>query len=122
MFEFLIFFLITLTITVISIYIVRLKNTNLKLLMAINQTIIDVESISKKFNNDQTPEREHLISFLNETRDIAYKYIEDVHEALLEYKNEIEYDLTNPTENSIVKFRESFNKLQKIYPQDIPND
>jgi c-di-AMP phosphodiesterase-like protein len=122
MFEFLIFFLVTILVSSLGIYITRLKNANLKLLMALNKTIFDVESLSNKFNSDQTPEREHLISFLNETRDIAYKYIEDVHVALLEYKNEIEYDLINPTEDSINKFREAFNKLQKIYPQDIPND
>jgi hypothetical protein len=122
MFEFLIFFSVTIFIVSLSVYITRLKNANLKLLMALNKTIFDVDSLSKKLNSDQTPEREHLISFLNETRDIAYKYIEDVHSALLEYKNEIEYDLINPTEDSINKFREAFNKLRQIYPQDIPND
>ena len=122
MFEFLIFFLITICLVLVGIYITRLKNTNLKLLMALNKTILDIESLSKKNNSEKTPEREHLISFLNETRDIAYKYIEDVHSALLEYKGEIEYDLINPTEDSINKFRKAFNKLKKIYPQDIPND
>lgn len=122
MLEFFIFASITILITLFSLYVIRLKNTNLKLLLAVNQTMFDVESLSKKFQDNQSPESEHLISFLNETRDIAYKYIDDVHKALLEYKEEIDYDLKNPNDNSINIFRKSFEKLQKIYPEDIPND
>lgn len=122
MLEFFIFVSITTLITLFSLYVIRLKNTNLKLLLAINQTMFDVESLSKKFQDGQSPESEHLISFLNETRDVAYKYIDDVHKALLEYKEEIDYDLKNPNNNSINIFRQSFEKLQKIYPEDIPND
>ena len=122
MLEFFIFVSITILITLFSLYVIRLKNTNLKLLLAVNQTMFDVESLSKKFQDGQSPESEHLISFLTETRDIDYKYIDDVHKALLEYKEEIDYDLKNPNDNSINIFRQSFEKLQKIYPEDIPND
>ena len=42
--------------------------------------------------------------------------------ALIEYKNEIEFDLENPSDLSIIRFRSAFAKLQKMFPEDIPND
>ena len=42
--------------------------------------------------------------------------------ALIEYKNEIEFDLENPSDLSIIRFRSAFAKLQKMFPKDIPND
>jgi hypothetical protein len=122
MFEFILFLISFIIITALSSIIVRLKNTNLQLLIAVDEAIKNVEYLNSKNKNTRSVEKEHLISFLNETRDVAYKYIEDVHEALLEYKAEIEYDLNHPNELSINKFKKAFQKLEKIYPKDIPND
>lgn len=122
MLEFLIFGLIVLFITFFSIINLRLKNNNLQLALILDKTISDLEFLRKQFNGNSSTESEHLVAFLNETRDIAYRYIEDVHVALLEYQTEIAFDLENPSELSIHRFREAFKKLQKIYPQDIPND
>lgn len=122
MFDFIIFVFCVLVFFGLCIEIIRLKNKNLELLLIIESTIKDVELIQKKFINSDQPEKEHLLSFLNETRDIAYKYIEDVHDSLLIFKSEIENELINPNENSIKKIRSAFNKLKKIYPEDIPND
>lgn len=121
MLEFIIFLVFFTTITIFCTIIVRLKNINLQLILAVDQSIKDIEYLSQN-KSDSLVDREHLISFLNETRDIAYKYIEDVHSALLEYKSEIEYDLENPNDLSIHRFRNAFSKLEKIYPKDIPND
>ena len=93
----------------------------MQLIIALNEAIRDIEKLQER-PNEGLIEKEHLLSFLNETRDIAYKYIEDVHSALLEYKDSIEYDLENPNDLSIQRFRKAFNKLQEIYPKDIPND
>jgi hypothetical protein len=122
MFEFVLFLILFIIITALSSIIVRLKNTNLQLLIAVDEAIKNVEYLNSKNKNNRSVEKEHLISFLNETRDVAYKYIEDVHEALLEYKAEIEYDLNYPNELSINKFKKAFQKLEKIYPKDVPND
>lgn len=122
MLEFIIFLIVFTVIVVLSVMIIRLKNLNSQLITAIEQSIKDIEYVSSRFNNNESIEKEHLLAFLNETRDIAYKYIEDVHIALLEYKAEIEYDLENPNELSIHRFRKAFTKLQEIYPKDIPND
>lgn len=122
MFDFILFLLFVLVFFGLIIENIRLKNKNLQLLFTIDQTIRDVEFIQNKFNQNDHPEKEHLVSFLNETRDIAYKYIEDVHDSLLTFKSEIENELINPNENSINKIKNAFNKLQKIYPEDIPND
>jgi hypothetical protein len=121
MLEFAIFLIFFTLITILSIIIVRLKNVNLQLVIAIDQAIADIEVLSLRSNETPT-EKEHLLSFLNETRDIAYKYIDEVHTALLEYKEEIEYDLNNPSELSIHRLKNAFKKLEKIYPKDIPND
>ena len=121
MFEFILFLIVFTIITTLSIIIVRLKNINLQLIIAINESIKDIELLSNQSQNGNV-EKEHLLSFLNETRDIAYKYIEDVHAALLEYRAEIEYDLMNPNDLSIPRLKKAFEKLEKIYPKDIPND
>lgn len=122
MFEFLIFALVTITICFISIVLLRLKNKNLELMMLLGQTIEDIEVLREGFNGDALVEKEHLISFLTQTREDAFKYIEDLHKALIEYKNEIEFDLENPSDLSIIRFRSAFAKLQKMFPEDIPND
>lgn len=121
MLEFIIFLVVFIALTSLSVFIFRLKNLNMQLIIALNEAIRDIEKLQGR-PNDALLEKEHLLSFLNETRDIAYKYIEDVHSALLEYKNSIENDLENPNDLSIQRFRKAFNKLQEIYPKDIPND
>lgn len=122
MLDFILFLVFVLVFFGLSVEVIRLKNKNLQLLLIMNQTIKDVEFIENRFNQNNQPEREHLVSFLNETRDIAYKYIEDVHDSLLVFKSEIENELINPNEDSIKKIKSAFDKLQKIYPEDIPND
>jgi len=122
MFEFILFLFFVLVFFGLSVEVIRLKNKNLQLLLIINQTIKDIEFVQNRFNQNNQPEREHLLSFLNETRDVAYKYIEDVHDSLLVFKSEIENELANPNIDSIKKIKIAFNKLQKIYPEDIPND
>ena len=121
MLEFIVFLIIFTIVMTLSIIIVRLKNINMQLIIAVNQAIKDIEVLDARSNEGST-EKEHLLSFLNETRDIAYKYIEDVHAALLEYRDEIEYDLANPSDLSIHRLKAAFKKLEKIYPKDIPND
>ena len=120
--EFLIFLLVSIVIIFISIVLLRLKNKNLELLMVLSQTIDDIEILRKDYNGDALVEKEHLISFLTQTREDAFKYIEDLHKTLIEYKNEIEFDLENPSDLSIIRFRSAFAKLQKIFPEEIPND
>lgn len=122
MLEFIIFILIFSIFTFFAINNIRLKNKNLELLLILDQTIKDIELIRLRTNGDSFTEKEHLISFLNETRDVAYKYIEDVHQSLLEFKDAIEIELLEPTDNSINKIKSAFKKLEKIYPEDIPND
>lgn len=122
MIDFFIFIFIVLLFFIILIENIRLKNKNTEILFLLTQANIDNELIKNKFDSLNNVEKEHLLSFLNETRDIAYKYIEDVHESLLIFKSEIEDELINPSDDSIKKIKLAFNKLKKIYPEDIPND
>ena len=120
--EFTVFILFVLFFGIFAVINLRLRYKNLELLIKLNHAVATVEITQKAFNKDISTEQEHLLSFLNETRDVAYRYIEDVHKALFEYKNEIEFDLNNPNDLSIIRFRSAFEKLQKIFPEDIPND
>jgi len=121
--EFLFFLSAVLVVSFISIFIIRLKNKNLQLLLILTQAIQDIEKFKDKFGNEElSVEQQHLITFLNDTRDIAYKYIEDMHKALLEFKSEIEFDLLHPNDMSVPRIKKAFEKLQSVYPQDIPND
>lgn len=123
MFDLIFFLIIILIIVVIIIENIRLKNKNTELIFLLTQSMLDLNVIKDKFNNlNQDTEKEHFLTFLNETREIAYTYIEDVHKALLEYRSEIEQDLNNPNDLSIHKFRSAFNKLKTIYPEDVSND
>jgi len=122
MFDVLIFILVITIIIGATIENIRLKNNNTELLFLLAQLNIDNAAIKNNLPVSEDTEKDHLIKFLSETRDIAYKYIEDVHEALLEYKEEIEFDLINPSDLSILRFRSAFDKLKTIYPQDIEND
>jgi len=122
MLEFFIFTSLILIISFISIILIRLKNKNLQLLLVLDQTIQSIELLKDNHDEDLLVEKEHLISFLSKSRDIAYKYIEDLHKALIEYENDIRFDLNQPNNLSILKFRSAFEKLKKFYPEDIPND
>jgi hypothetical protein len=122
MFDFAIFIIFALLFMMFGVFNLRLRYKNLELLFKLNHAIATAELTQKSFNKNVSIEQEHLLAFLNETRDIAYKYIEDVHKALLEYQKEIEFDLENPNDLSIIRFRSAFEKLKQIFPEDIPND
>jgi hypothetical protein len=122
MLEFGIFVFVACLVSLVSIAFVRIKNKNLELVMLLKKTIDDVEMLRDGFNGDALVEKEHLIAFLTQTREDAFKYIEDLHKALIEYKHEIEFDLNYPNDLSILRFRSAFEKLEKMFPEDIPND
>jgi c-di-AMP phosphodiesterase-like protein len=122
MFEFITFALLVITLCTVGVIVARFKNKNLELLLGLQQAISVIELIREDYDKDSSIEKEHLIEFLNQSRDVAYKYIEDLHNALLEYENEIKFDLENPSDLSIHRFRSAFEKLKNFYPEDIPND
>jgi hypothetical protein len=122
MLEFLVFASLILITCFICVILIRLKNKNLELILVLDETIKSIETIKNNYGSDLLIEKEHLISFLSESRDIAYKYIEDLHDALIEYENEIKFDLEKPNDLSISRFRSAFEKLKKFYPENIPND
>ncbi len=122
MFEILIFIVSVLFLSVISVVFLRLKNKNLELEMIIGNTIEDIEMLRKGYSGDALVEKEHLISFLTQTREDAYKYIEDIQKVLSEHIDEIE-SITNDLDGAtVIKLKLSLNKLKKIMPGEIPND
>ncbi|NDB82089.1 MAG: hypothetical protein EB127_05010 [Alphaproteobacteria bacterium] len=122
MFELITFVVLTVIVSSISIIFIRLKNKNLELLMILDQTIEDIDILRQGFNGDALVEKEHLISFLTQTREDAFRYIEDIQKAVNEYIEEVEFDLENPSDLSVPRIKTALDKLKKIMPEDIPND
>lgn len=122
MFELITFIVLTVIVSSISIIFIRLKNKNLELLMILDQTIKDIDILRQGFNGDALVEKEHLISFLTQTREDAFRYIEDIQKAVNEYIEEVKFDLENPSDLSVPRIKTALDKLKKIMPEDIPND
>lgn len=122
MFEILIFVASALFLALISVIFVRLKNKNLQLEMIISSTIEDIEMLRKGYSGDVLVEKEHLISFLTQTREDAYKYIEDIQKVLSDHIYELDFIMDELDDVSKLKLRLSLDKLKKIMPGDIPND
>lgn len=122
MFELITFIILGIIVSAISIIFIRLRNKNLELLMVLSQTIEDIEILREGYNGDALVEKEHLISFLTQTREDAFRYIEDLQKAIVEYIEETEFDLENPSDLSVPRIKTALDKLKKMMPEDIPND
>lgn len=65
---------------------IRLKNKNTELMFLLTQSYIDFNAIKNNINNnDSDVEKDHLITFLNDTRDIAFNEIEKLQKGLKEF-------------------------------------
>jgi len=114
---------------------IRLKNKNTELIFMLSQSLLDLEGIKKNSfaNNDQKEtEKDHLILFLSETRDIAFEEIEKVQNAIREFTDiaDIHFGyfdqygiLTDgyPHYESMKILSEEYKKLKKFIPEEDPN-
>lgn len=122
MLEILTFIIVVIVIFGAVIENIRLKNKNIELVFLLTQSMIDLEQIKNKISKTDDVEKDHLISFLSDTRDIAYQHIENVNNYLLEFGNILEKELSFPNDMSLSKIENAFNKLKEIFPEDIPDD
>lgn len=122
MFELLTFIVVVIVVFGLVLENIRLKNKNVELMFMLTQSYIDMDAVKKKINKTDDVEKDHLISFLSDTREIAYQHIENVNNYLLEFKDLMDKELSNPDENSIDNITIAFSKLQEIYPEEIPDD
>lgn len=122
MFDLLIFILVIIVIFGAVLENIRLKNKNVELMFLLTQSYIDMDSIKKKIKSTDDVEKEHLIKFLSDTREIAYNHIENVNNYLINFKIILDNELNNFDNNSLEKINEAFNKLKEIIPEEINND
>lgn len=122
MIEILTFIIVVIVIFGAVIENIRLKNKNVELMFLLTQSMIDLEQVKNKVLKTDDVEKDHLISFLSDTRDIAYKHIENVNNYLLEFGNILEREFSSPNIMSLSTIENAFNKLKEVFPEDIPDD
>lgn len=97
--------------------------------MMILEKIVN-ESEESKIKNDESVHKENFIKFLSDSRDWAYKYIEDVQFGLNNFIINIEPEIkyfkefgtvlgeTAPNYYSMKKIAEEYEKLKLLLPND----
>lgn len=111
---------------------IRLKNKNVELMFLITQSYIDNGIIKQKLTTDEDIEKDHLITFLTDTRELAFNEIEKLQKALKEFTNiadkEFKYFdeygiLTKeyPHYNTLKKMSEECKKLKNLLPDETDN-
>jgi hypothetical protein len=122
MFELLTFIIVVIVVFGLVLENIRIKNKNIELMFMLTQSYIDTNAIKDQITKTDDIEKDHLIKFLSDTRDLAFNHIENVNNHLLEFKKVIDDETLNTNENSLNSILDAFNKLKNIYPEDIPND
>ncbi len=115
MLDLLIFVLVVIVITGAVIENIRLKNKNVELMFLLAQSAIDINGIKESIKNKtEDVESEHLIAFLNETRDMAYKYIEDLQLELIGFAKVLEQEALSPNDLSVLRIKKAFESIENI--------
>jgi hypothetical protein len=116
--------------TLLFIKVVKLKKSLSKLFIEktlLQEYIDSTKSIIDEKNFEDSAHKENFIKFLSDSRDWAYKYIEDVQEGLLTFVNVIEpeiayfdeYGLVGdayPHYHSMKKISQEYKELKKLLP------
>jgi len=107
----------------------RSKYQQLFIDMMILEKIVN-ESEESKIKNDESVHKENFIKFLSDSRDWAYKYIEDVQFGLNSFIVNIEPEIkyfkefgsvlgtTAPNYYSMKKITEEYEKLKTLLPSE----
>jgi hypothetical protein len=97
--------------------------------MMVLEKIVD-ESEESKIKNDESVHKENFIKFLSDSRDWAYKYIEDVQSGLSNFITTIEPEIkyfkeyggvlgqSAPNYYSMKKITEEYEKLKTLLPKE----
>lgn len=137
MFELLTFIIVVVVIVGAVLENIRLKNRNVELLFALSQSLLDSEGIKRSIFNNKTQddgeiEKDHLISFLSDTREIAFDEIEKIQNAIKEFIDVADihfgyfdqYGLLTegyPHYESMKILSEEYKKLKKFIPEQEDN-
>jgi len=113
----------------------KLKVQNNKLKLMIVQSEIDKKALSDRLSivpKDQNSHEEAFVKFLGQSRDWAFKYIEDVQEAVKKFKDEagpsIDYYrnygevMWTPLHELFEKVAIAYDELINVLPEDYIKD
>lgn len=109
---------------------IRVKNDNMQLVNKVVQLSVDIDILKRVIDSHQTDtEKDHLITFLSETRDVAYTYIDEAQDKLKSFIKDIEKDIyilqTNTADISqkdISKFYKKIVKHYKVIKDMLPKE
>lgn len=85
MIDVLIFVVVVLIVFGATLENIRLKNKNVELMFLVAQSHIDNGIIKQKLTTDKDVEKDHLITFLSDTRDIAFTEIEKLQKHIRDF-------------------------------------
>lgn len=126
-----IFALLLIVYTFLFIRILHLNNKKLNIILKLKAENFKLKQNAAAHNENilQDMHKESFIKFISDSRDSAYKYIEDVQKCLNSFivnvEPEIDYfkkygDIIamEPNYNSLKKITEAYDELKKILPED----
>jgi len=132
MLDFIIFVIVVFIISSVVLENIRLKNKNIELLFLLTQLKLDNESIKKQISSSEDIEKDHLITFLSETRELAFNEIEKLQKNIKEFvdiadkefKYFDEYGILTkeyPHYDTLKKMSEECKKLKNLLPNESDN-
>ena len=128
MIDFVIFISLIIVVTILVLSVVKLKLKNRKLAAELLQVTLDQNILMTKFTEElkkkedvSIEKTDGFLKFISESRDLAFQYIEAMQEALVKFKGkvepEIEYMLTYGTATGDSLQSKSFLKIEKAYKE-----
>jgi hypothetical protein len=126
--DFVIFISLIIVVTILVLSVVKLKLKNRKLAAELLQVTLDQNILMTKFTEElkkkedvSIEKTDGFLKFISESRDLAFQYIEAMQEALVKFKGkvepEIEYMLTYGTATGDSLQSKSFLKIEKAYKE-----
>jgi hypothetical protein len=118
--------------TLLFIKVIKLKKSLSKLFIEktlLQEYVDSTKSIIDQKNFEDSVHKENFIKFLSDSRDWAYKYIEDVQSGIKEFIDAAEPDLSYfdeygevgsayPHYEAMVRINNSYKQLKKLMPKD----
>jgi hypothetical protein len=133
MFDFVFFILFMSFFFLIVVDNVKMRINQKELLVKLAQADADNElllnKISMDYDKDQIENTDNFVSFLNQSRDWAFEYIENVQLGISKFVSDIEPEINYfkeygdlmsmaPNYHSMKKISESYEELKKLLPQE----
>jgi hypothetical protein len=113
----------------------KLANEYLQQLSDYDLLLKEINRLNQQINNKELEGSDGFLKFISDSRDWAFKYIEEVQAALAEFEKEIVPQLEWATSygnlagdtvhtDTITKISEAYNKLKSVLPEntETPNN